>query len=322
MSGLVSVIVPVYNREQYIKDCIDSVLAQTYENFEMVIVDDGSVDNTAAICEIAAEKDKRIKFFKNEHGGISATRNKAMDVCRGDYLFFLDSDDVIHLSLLEDLVYGMEAEDVSLSATGIYLFEEKDFKKFTEIEIGKNLAPGTLTRISNQKALELIFKTTTPINMIGGVMMRRDLVGDTRFNTDFFIGEDFLFIYENLIKGTGVAFLNEVRYYERLHGENISYRKDFSGFYSRFMRRVKIWESEEKMGRTANANAQKRDAFSCYSTCLKANKPYGNDAKEMRKVVKKYKGQIFPSLSLKVKILFLLAVYMPFTYLKINRRRV
>lgn len=98
-----SVIVPAYNVAQYISQCIESVLIQTYKNFEMIIVNDGSLDNTLEICQSYAEKDKRIRVINKYNGGVSAARKDAVDVALGEYLFFLDADDWIEQGCFEDI---------------------------------------------------------------------------------------------------------------------------------------------------------------------------------------------------------------------------
>ena len=109
---LVSVIVPVYNVEMYLCRCIDSILAQTYRNFELILVDDGSPDNSGATCDAYAGRDSRINVIHKENGGVSSARNAGLDSAVGDYILFVDSDDHIapeHIELLiptdeEDLV--------------------------------------------------------------------------------------------------------------------------------------------------------------------------------------------------------------------------
>ncbi len=100
---LISIIIPAYNVEKYIKRCLDSVLNQTYYNFEVIIIDDGSIDNTHIICEEYANKDKRIKVFHQENAGLSSARNKGLDLFSGEYISFVDSDDYIHPMFLEAL---------------------------------------------------------------------------------------------------------------------------------------------------------------------------------------------------------------------------
>ena len=92
----VSVIIPVYNVEQYLNRCIDSVLNQTYKDFEIILVDDGSTDKSGEICDVYAEKDSRITVIHKENGGLSDARNFGIDAARGDFLTFLDSDDYFH----------------------------------------------------------------------------------------------------------------------------------------------------------------------------------------------------------------------------------
>ena len=93
----ISVIIPVYNVEKYLKRCLDSVINQTYKNLEIILVDDGSTDNSGKICDEYAKNDKRIIVIHKENGGVSVARNIGLDICTGDYVNFIDSDDWIDL---------------------------------------------------------------------------------------------------------------------------------------------------------------------------------------------------------------------------------
>ena len=104
MKPLISVIVPVYNVEEYLPKCLESIINQTYKNLEIILVDDGSTDNSGIICEDYAEKDKRIKVVHQTNLGISAARNAGLDLCSGDYITFVDSDDYIECDEIEVLV--------------------------------------------------------------------------------------------------------------------------------------------------------------------------------------------------------------------------
>lgn len=105
---LVSVIIPVYNTEKYLNECVDSVLYQTYQNFEIFLIDDGSTDKSADICDDYALKDERIKTIHKSNGGQSSARNVALNIAKGKYIYFLDSDDYIANTLLELLVKTAE----------------------------------------------------------------------------------------------------------------------------------------------------------------------------------------------------------------------
>lgn len=97
----VSVIIPIYNSEEYLHKCIDSVLAQTYENFELLLINDGSKDSSGTICDEYAEKDKRVRVFHQENAGVSAARNKGLDNARGRWVTFIDSDDWVKPKYIE-----------------------------------------------------------------------------------------------------------------------------------------------------------------------------------------------------------------------------
>ena len=105
-----SIIVPTYNREKYIIKCIDSVLDQTYDNFEVIIIDDGSTDNTENL--VKKYQDKRIKYFKNENHGIGYSRNFGINKAKGDYIFFLDSDDYLEENMLEEVLNNIKNHDI------------------------------------------------------------------------------------------------------------------------------------------------------------------------------------------------------------------
>ena len=125
----VSVIVPVYQVEQYLPRCIDSILAQTFADFELILVNDGTKDGCPAIMQVYAEKDTRVRQVHKENGGLSSARNAGLDVARGEYIAFVDSDDYIAPTLLEDAVRAADetgAEQVLFNYRLVVDGEEKD----------------------------------------------------------------------------------------------------------------------------------------------------------------------------------------------------
>lgn len=115
---LVSVIIPAYNIEKYIGRCLDSVLSQIYENLEIIIVDDGSSDGTGKILDDYEKRDSRIKVIHKENGGVSSARNKGLDMAVGDYIGFVDGDDIIAPEMYETLVKLLEEEDADIAHCG------------------------------------------------------------------------------------------------------------------------------------------------------------------------------------------------------------
>lgn len=123
----ISVIVPVYNVEKYLNRCIDSILNQTYKDFELIFVDDGSSDNSGAICDEYANKDNRIKVIHKENGGVSTARNAGLDIAQGEYIMFVDSDDFLTVDCLEILIKATD-ESVDLVAGGYVTINFKPLK--------------------------------------------------------------------------------------------------------------------------------------------------------------------------------------------------
>lgn len=110
---LISIIVPVYNVDAYLKQCIDSILNQKYENFELLLVDDGSTDKSGDICDVYGKRDKRVRVFHKKNGGVSSARNVGLDNAKGDWIAFVDSDDIVTPSYLSGL-YSDVKSDVDL----------------------------------------------------------------------------------------------------------------------------------------------------------------------------------------------------------------
>ena len=115
---LVSVIIPAYNIEDYIGRCLDSIISQTYKNLEIIVVDDGSRDYTGEILDNYAKKDRRIKVIHKENGGVSSARNKGIEAAEGDYIGFIDGDDLIEPGMYKTLVDLLEEENADIAHCG------------------------------------------------------------------------------------------------------------------------------------------------------------------------------------------------------------
>lgn len=114
----ISVIVPVYRAKKYMHRCVDSILSQTFSDFELILVDDGSPDNCGAICDAYAEKDSRVRVIHQKNQGQAAARNRAITVARGQWVTFVDSDDGIHPQMLEHLLRAAEESGANISMCG------------------------------------------------------------------------------------------------------------------------------------------------------------------------------------------------------------
>ena len=124
MQPVISVIVPVYKVEAYLPKCVESILAQTYQNVEVILIDDGSPDRCPAICDEFAHRDSRIKVVHKENGGLSSARNTGIDIAKGDYFAFVDSDDYIAPNMYEFLYSRMSEKQADISICGRYVVFE------------------------------------------------------------------------------------------------------------------------------------------------------------------------------------------------------
>ena len=191
MNPLVSIIVPVYNAKKYLSRCIDSILGQSFTNFELLLLNDGSQDNSGKICDGYAANDNRVRVFHKENGGVSAARNYGLDNATGKYVCFVDADDWVDKDYLKQLLPNAEEEMVVCSIG-------------YEGNTNKNLC------ISNKKRNKKCIESTLH-QMIDHMaicspcckIMRRDIIerDQIRFDTDVSAGEDMLFICDYFSAG-------------------------------------------------------------------------------------------------------------------------
>ena len=151
-----SVIVPVYNTEKYIKDCIDSILNQSYNNFELIIVNDGSYDKSKQIIE--TYKDKRIKLYNKKNTGIADTRNFAISKCSSDYFIFVDSDDTINKDLLLTLKNNLEKEKVDLIKFQIQMIYPNGKIKYNNASV--------FDKLSGEEAFPILIKNNLFVSTV------------------------------------------------------------------------------------------------------------------------------------------------------------
>ena len=129
MGELISVIIPIYNVEAYLDECIASVIAQTYSNLEIILVDDGSPDNCPQMCDEWAAKDSRIRVIHKENGGLSDARNAGIDIATGEYIAFVDSDDWIVPEMYEKMLAALKTENAATCAWNMRLENRNGFWK-------------------------------------------------------------------------------------------------------------------------------------------------------------------------------------------------
>lgn len=183
---MISIIVPIYKAEKYIHRCVDSILAQSYTDFELILIDDGSPDNCGAICDAYATQDSRVRVFHKVNGGVSSARNLGLDNAQGEWITFVDSDDWLETEFLEKLVAAPESD---LVVGGCYRTSGKN-EPLSDAHYKKDSVACFLEKYLDKLLLR------TP----WGKLYRRIHFEDNhiRFNTNIRFGEDTLVVFEYL----------------------------------------------------------------------------------------------------------------------------
>ena len=204
MKELISVIVPVYNVEQYLPKCIESITNQTYKNLEIILVDDGSTDNSGRICDEYAQKDERIIVLHKENEGQATARNMALDIARGEYIGFADSDDYLALDMFEKLYEVICSYDCDISMCGRYILEDGNVREAFTLD-----EPLVFGSIESLKRL-LLFDNVD--SAVWDKLFKRQLLDNVRFPAGY-ICEDVDFVFRVFDKAEKVVHCGKPYYY-------------------------------------------------------------------------------------------------------------
>ena len=205
-----SIIVPVYKVEKYLPRCIDSILAQTFGDFELILIDDGSPDGCGRICDEYARKDKRIVVIHQKNMGVSAARNAGLDIARGRYIGFVDSDDWIEPQMYEAMMDAIRENGADMAVCGVRYADEDG--KFTRAD---RLSEGVYSRAG---LLEDVFAMP---NRLGGGCCNKVLdaskIASVRFKVGMTIAEDALYLFDCFMRIDGAVKIGDALYnvYER-----------------------------------------------------------------------------------------------------------
>lgn len=211
-----SIIVPVYNVEQYLSRCIDSILSQSFTDFELLLIDDGSTDGSGVICDEYAQMDSRVRVFHKENGGVSSARNVGLDNARGEWMYFIDSDDELMENSMKILVECISDEvDMVLAGFEEY-YEDGNLKYSIPLRVKELLSP-------SESVLVCYEKYSRYYRYLGYLwirLFRKDKIDNhrIRFDESIAVKEDTLFIVQYLCSCTGKTFFTTepiYRYYRR-----------------------------------------------------------------------------------------------------------
>lgn len=199
MNGLVSIIIPVYNSESFLNECLNSVINQTYKNIEIILVDDGSTDKSGSICDDYAKKDDRIKVFHKENGGVSSARNLGILHSKGEFITFVDSDDTI----TKDFITSFEIESIKKNEYRCMNFKNElylnDFTKYDFINA--------------------LFSNKLQFNVCGGIFYN-EFVRKMKFDVNTNYMEDAIFLTDYIVNYITNVRVNQNRGYNYVNNEN------------------------------------------------------------------------------------------------------
>lgn len=210
----ISAIVPIYNTEKYIKKCIDSLLAQTINDIEIILIDDGSSDNSGKICDVYAEKYKNIRVIHQENQGVSAARNAGIKAAKGEYLGFVDSDDWVEPETYQAMVKKLEEEDGSICYC-VCRYENEDIVKYY---------PGTENQMNAENALRLLAKGDF-ISSVDTSLYRKSDIHGVLFHEDIIYWEDLDFQIYALISVRSVVIEYNPFYHVTKHDKSATANK-------------------------------------------------------------------------------------------------
>ena len=224
---LISIIIPVYNAKKYLEKCLLSIISQTYKNFEIILVDDGSTDKSFEVCQEFANKDKRITVVTQTNSGASSARNRGIEIAKGEWITFIDADDYVEKNYLECLYKNIENEK-TLIIQGLKQVNING-EEIKKIEFKETVLNGS----EIQKAFDEneIFEYGYTV----AKLYHREIINkhNIRFNKQISYSEDMLFMLEYILYSSTIKFIEGANYYYITDNSNLSQR--YNSFESEYL---------------------------------------------------------------------------------------
>lgn len=228
MNELISIIVPVYNTQQYIDRCLNSLINQTYTNIEIIVIDDGSTDASYERCVKTAETDKRVKVYQQQNGGVSIARNHGLSVAQGNYFCFVDSDDYVSSIFVETLLNNLLETHSDLSAVS----------SVRRGELAVSRDKYKLEVWDNRQILVKYIMESKPLNTVSFKLFSKKCIDGITFEPGLELGEDTLFAFMAIDKCEKMVFQDIPLYYYYQRQGSASH----SGFDERILNKEKAFD--------------------------------------------------------------------------------
>ena len=218
MLETISIIIPIYNVESYLRKCLDSIMEQSFSYFELLLINDGSTDASAQICQEYVEKDDRIRYFEKENSGVSSARNFGIKHSRGEYIIFIDSDDWVEPNYLEILYKTMKELEGDIVVTNYYTFREEDAMFL--FHVAETNEP--LVFQPNDSFFNYMFSTFGTDIAWGSSwskLFKKSLFDRLYFSEDISWAEDFDLMYKLFLISERIIYLHKAPYCYRDRGD-------------------------------------------------------------------------------------------------------
>lgn len=278
----VSVIVPVYNVEKYLNACIDSILAQTFTDFELILVDDGSQDNSGAICDDYARKDERITVIHQKNQGQAAARNNGIKIARAEWIHFVDSDDLIHPQILE-ILYSAVDENTQISMCGVYKGDNLS-ESFFSPKIDYRFKKHPI----NEEQLVAMYRDGYQFWVVWAKLIKKEIIEKYSF-TPGRIYEDSAVVFKWFNETKNINITDEQLYFYRINS-NSTMQINFS---LKNLDVLWVFEEQMKFYKNTDFNELKKAVYRKYAvTCAKTyyrlleNPKWAEEAQKLKKELK------------------------------------
>lgn len=220
-NALLSVIIPVYNVQSYLNDCLNSVVNQTYQNLDIILIDDGSTDGSSFLCDEWGRKDSRIRVIHQKNTGVSNARNTGIRHSTGEYITFVDPDDLLHPEMYEIMMNSFENDSIDMVMCREYAF-------YKDETLPKNQPLYHKKEYLSQQQLASLFLLdfTGIITWVWNKVFKKEIMEHASFPNDYIASEDTVFIASLLKKIQNVVFLQDKLYYYRQQDSSIMHSKN------------------------------------------------------------------------------------------------
>lgn len=304
----VSIIMPVYNCGTRMVRAIDSVLNQSYKNIQLILIDDGSRDNSPSICDQYARTDYRVEVVHQKNGGASSARNTGLEKVKGDYVAFVDADDEVSELYIEVLLYVATITNTKISTCEAFYCTDNDWKK--------QIVNGVTPRIINVE--DYNFMKEWSHATVWGALFHRSVLMNLKFDTSIFVGEDSLFFANALVKCDAVSYVSNNLYYYFLYDSSLSHGTYDKKRLTEFVAWEKIHDIVAAKSNILDVSSRARKvhhALERYKESLRQDKIDSGILKDLRKIIRENrKFYIGCNPTQKEKVETLIIAKMPFMY--------